>query len=66
MLKKFIDYPIKSMVSLSPLLNFWEKNLVPECSLKWTPLSRQFFAPIKRQNRMNYPIKFYPISKCRF
>jgi len=27
----FIDYPFKSMVSLAPLLHFWEKNLVPEC-----------------------------------
>lgn len=32
MSKKFMDYPINSKVSLSPLLNFWEKNLVPECS----------------------------------
>ena len=29
--KNFIDYPFKSMVSLAPLLHFWEKNLVPEC-----------------------------------
>ena len=31
MVKNLIDYPLKSMVSLAPLLNFWEKNLVPEC-----------------------------------
>ncbi|MBU1344006.1 MAG: GAF domain-containing protein [Proteobacteria bacterium] len=27
----FFDIPLKSMVSLSPLLDFWEKKLVPEC-----------------------------------
>ncbi|MCP3876372.1 MAG: GAF domain-containing protein [Desulfobacteraceae bacterium] len=29
--KKIFDFPINSMVSLEPLLDFWEKNLVPEC-----------------------------------
>ena len=31
MVKNLIDYPFKPMVSLAPLLHFWEKNLVPEC-----------------------------------
>jgi len=31
MVKNLIDTPLKSMVSLAPLLRFWEKNLVPEC-----------------------------------
>ncbi len=29
--KKLFDTRIHSMVSLDPLLDFWEKNLVPEC-----------------------------------
>lgn len=31
MVKNLIEYPLKSMVSLDPLLRFWEKNLVPQC-----------------------------------
>ncbi len=30
------------------------------------PIVKTVFAQNKRQYRMNYPIKFYPISKCRF
>jgi len=31
MVKNLIDTPLKSMVSLAPLLRFWEKNLVHIC-----------------------------------
>jgi hypothetical protein len=30
------------------------------------PIVKTVFAQIKRQYRMNYPIKFYPISKGHF
>lgn len=32
MVKNKKEHPLKSVVSLDPLLDFWEKNLVPNCS----------------------------------
>jgi len=56
MVKKVIENQFRSVVSIEPLLRFWEKNLVPECSHM-----ASMYEELKEQ--ANRPLSFKERSK---
>jgi hypothetical protein len=62
MAKNSIDYPLKSMVSLAPLLHFWEKNLIPKCQ-HMAYMFKEIKQKIKENPEIQGPIEDISILK---